>query len=68
MLVKFASDALHSSTGWQAEFSAGKLYFIPFNLPFNNLLNILLKLLYNRYTYNKIHKLYFLLAYILRLL
>lgn len=24
MLVRFASDALHSSSGWQAEFSAGK--------------------------------------------
>lgn len=24
MLVRFASDALHSSSGWQAAFSAGK--------------------------------------------
>lgn len=28
MLVRFVSDALHSNAGWQAEFSAGKLYCI----------------------------------------
>lgn len=27
MLVRFTSDALHSSTGWEAEFSAGNITF-----------------------------------------
>lgn len=27
MLIRFVSDALHSSTGWQASFSAGKKVF-----------------------------------------
>jgi len=30
MLVRFASDALHSNAGWQAEFSAGKPYYVLF--------------------------------------